>query len=122
MKYYMAGIKGAGMSALALLLSDLGYDIVGYDDASEHRFTEDKLLERGIKIYSEPNKELDNETVVIYSPALKLDTHPELIKAREMNLKIYEYEEMLGKLTKKFKTICISAVSYTHLTLPTNCT
>lgn len=108
MKYYMAGIKGAGMSALALLLSDLGYDIVGYDDAAEHRFTEDKLLERGIKIYSEPNKELDNETVVIYSPALKLDTHPELIKAREMNLKIYEYEEMLGKLTKKFKTICIS--------------
>lgn len=108
MKYYMAGIKGAGMSALALLLSDLGYDIVGYDDAKEHRFTEDKLLERGIKIYSEPNKELDNETVVIYSPALKLDTHPELIKAREMNLKIYEYEEMLGKLTKKFKTICIS--------------
>lgn len=108
MKYYMAGIKGAGMSALALLLSDLGYDIVGYDDASEHRFTEDKLIERGIKIYSEPNNELDNETVVIYSPALKLDTHPELIKAREMNLKIYEYEEMLGKLTKKFKTICIS--------------
>lgn len=108
MKYYMAGIKGAGMSALALLLSDLGYEIVGYDDAKEHRFTEDKLTERGIKIYSEPNNELDNETVVIYSPALKLDTHPELIKAKNMGLKIYEYEEMLGKLTKKFKTICIS--------------
>mgnify|MGYP003300892408 CR=1 FL=1 len=35
MKYYMAGIKGAGMSALALLLSDLGFDVVGYDDAKE---------------------------------------------------------------------------------------
>ena len=55
MKYYMAGIKGAGMSALALLLSDLGFEVVGYDDASEHRFTEDKLLERGIKIYSGEN-------------------------------------------------------------------
>lgn len=108
MKYYMAGIKGAGMSALALLLSDLGYDVVGYDDASEHRFTEDKLIERGIKIYSEENDELDLETVVIYSPALKLDTHKELIKAKNMGLKIYEYQEMLGKLTKKFKTICIS--------------
>ena len=80
MKYYMAGIKGAGMSALALLLSDLGYEVVGYDDAKEHRFTEDKLLERGIKIYSEKNDELDDETIVIYSPALKLDEHPELIK------------------------------------------
>ena len=108
MKYYMAGIKGTGMSALALLLSDLGFDVVGYDDASEHRFTEDKLIERGIKIYNESNSELDSDCIVIYSPALKLDTHPELIKATEMGLKIYEYQEMLGKLTKKFETICIS--------------
>lgn len=108
MKYYMAGIKGAGMSALALLLNDLGYEVVGYDDAKEHRFTEDKLIERGIKIYSEPNDEMDSETIVIYSPALRLDEHPELLKAKEMNLKIYEYEQMLGKLTKKFDTICIS--------------
>ena len=64
MKYYMAGIKGAGMSALALLLTDLGYDVIGYDDATEHRFTEDKLIERGIKIYSEI-KELDNDCIVI---------------------------------------------------------
>ena len=58
MKYYMAGIKGAGMSALALLLNDLGYEVVGYDDAKDHRFTEDKLLERGIKIYTEKNDEV----------------------------------------------------------------
>ncbi|MBR6690153.1 MAG: UDP-N-acetylmuramate--L-alanine ligase [Bacilli bacterium] len=108
MKYYMAGIKGAGMSALALLLSDLGYEVVGYDDAKDHRFTEDKLLERGIKIYSEKNDELDDETVVIYSPALKLDEHPELIRAQARRLKIYEYQEMLGRLTKKFESICIS--------------
>ena len=108
MKYYLAGIKGAGMSALALLLSDLGYEVVGYDDAKEHRFTEDKLMERGIKIYSDENNALDNETVVIYSPALKLDSHKELLKAQEMGLKIYEYQEMLGKLTSKFDTVCVS--------------
>ena len=108
MKYYMAGIKGAGMSALALLLSDLGYEVVGYDDASEHRFTEDKLVERGIKIYSGPNDEMDSDTVVIYSPALNIDEHIELIKAQARGLKIYEYQEFLGKLTKKFETISIS--------------
>ena len=108
MKYYMAGIKGAGMSALALLLSDLGYEVVGYDDAKEHRFTEDKLIERGIKIYSEPNDELAEDCFVVYSPALKIDKHPELIKATNMGLQIYEYQEMLGKLSKKFETICIS--------------
>ena len=108
MKYYLAGIKGTGMSALALILNDLGFDVVGYDDAAEHRFTEDKLLERGIKIYSETNDELDENTIVVYSPALNIDKHPELLKAKELGLKIYEYQEMLGKLTKKFDTICVS--------------
>ena len=108
MKYYLAGIKGTGMSALALILNDLGFDVVGYDDAAEHRFTEDKLLERGIKIYSEPNDELDEFTIVVYSPALNINKHPELLKAKELGLKIYEYQEMLGKLTKKFDTICVS--------------
>ena len=108
MKYYMAGIKGAGMSALALLLNDLGYEVIGYDDASEHRFTEDKLLERGIKIYNDSNDELTSDCIVIYSPALKKDEHKELIRAQARGCIIYEYEEMLGKLTKKFNTICIS--------------
>lgn len=49
MKYYLAGIKGAGMSALALFLNDLGYEVIGYDDAKDHRFTEDKLVARNIK-------------------------------------------------------------------------
>ena len=108
MKYYLLGIKGAGMSALALFLNDLGYEVIGYDDAKEHRFTEDKLIERGIKIYTDENDAMDKNTIVVYSPALKLKVHPELIKAENMNLEIYEYQEMLGRLTKKFETICIS--------------
>ena len=51
---------------------------------------------------------MDDETIVVYSPALKLNTHPELLKAQEMNLRIYEYQEMLGLLTKKLNAICIS--------------
>ena len=65
MKYYLIGIKGAGMSALALILDDLGYEVIGYDDAKEHRFTEDKLIERGIKIYSDENDAMDKDTIVV---------------------------------------------------------
>lgn len=107
MKYYLIGIKGAGMSALALLLSDLGYEVIGYDDASEHRFTEDRLRERGIPIYSEPNGAMDRDTIVVRSTAIK-DEHPEMKKAFALDVRIYEYHEMLGKLSKKFDTICIS--------------
>ncbi len=108
MKYYLAGIKGTGMSALALILDDLGFEVIGYDDAKEHRFTEDKLVERGIKIYTGENNAMGSNTIVVYSPALKPDQHPELLKAKVMGLKMYEYQEMLGKLTKTFNTICIS--------------
>lgn len=107
MKYYLIGIKGAGMSALALLLSDLGYEVIGYDDASEHRFTEDRLRERGIPIYSEPNDVLDEDTIVVRSPAIR-DEHPEMQKVFAMNLRNYEYHEMLGRLSKKFNTICVA--------------
>ncbi len=107
MKYYLIGIKGAGMSALALLLSDLGYEVIGYDDASEHRFTEDRLRERNIPIYSEANDAMDKDTIVVRSTAIK-DSHPEMQKAIELDLRTYEYHEMLGKLSKKFDTICVS--------------
>ena len=53
MKYYFLGIKGAGMSALALILNDLGYKVIGYDDAKRHLFTEDNLVNRNIEIYSD---------------------------------------------------------------------
>lgn len=106
-KYYLIGIKGAGMSALALLLNDLGYEVIGYDDASEHRFTEDKLLERGIKIYSEDNDALDEECIVVFSSAIRSD-HAQMVKAKSLDLRIYEYHEMLGKLTRKYNTVCIS--------------
>ena len=107
MKYYLIGIKGAGMSALAMILDDLGYEVIGYDDASEHRFTEDKLLERNIKIYTEENDALDKDTIVVFSSAIRSDHH-ELVKAHELDLRIYEYHEMLGKLTKKWETVSIA--------------
>lgn len=108
MKYYLIGIKGAGVSALALLLDDLGYEVVGYDDAKDHRFTEDKVTARGIKIYTDPNVyELSSDTIIVRSPAIR-DTHPEMKRALEMNLKCYGYQEMLGRLTRMFNTIGVA--------------
>jgi len=107
MKYYLIGIKGAGMSALGLILNDLGYNIVGYDDNKEHQFTEDKLRERNIKIYTEDNDEIDENTIIIRSSAIK-EEHPQMIKAKELDLKTYEYNEMLGKLANMFDLITVA--------------
>ena len=47
MKYYCIGIKGAGMSTLAQILYDLGNEVIGYDDATDYKFTEEGLRKRG---------------------------------------------------------------------------
>ena len=49
MKYHFIGIKGSGMSALALLLHDLGNEVEG-SDVVHHLFTEDALRDANIKI------------------------------------------------------------------------
>lgn len=104
--YYFIGIKGTGMSALASLLHDLGYEVKG-SDVERHFFTEKGLLERNIEIlpYNEDN--ITKDMTIIRGNAIK-DDHPELIRAEVKGLKIYKYEEMVGKLTKMFKTVTVA--------------
>ena len=47
--YHFIGIKGTGMSSLALVMHSLGYDVQG-SDRETHFFTEDALREAGIPI------------------------------------------------------------------------
>ena len=67
MKYYCIGIKGAGMSTLAQILYDLGNDVSGYDHTVEHKFTQVGLDERGILIYHDQERSIDQDTIVTYS-------------------------------------------------------
>ncbi len=107
MKYYCIGIKGAGMSTLAGLLYDLGDEVSGYDDARGHKFTEEGLEKRGIKIYYDRDQDIDKDTIVTYSKAFKSD-HPELVRVRELGLKIKEYNQVVGDITKRFNTVGVS--------------
>ena len=64
MKYYCLGIKGAGMATLANILYDLGNDVEGYDDVVDHKFTEEGLDKRGIKIYHDNEHPLDKDMIL----------------------------------------------------------
>jgi UDP-N-acetylmuramate--alanine ligase len=107
MKYYCIGIKGAGMSTLAQILSDLGNDVSGYDDVKEHKFTEDGLIERNIPIYYDQNHDIDKDTIVTYSVAFSFD-HPEMKRVKDLGLKIVKYNEIMGEVVDLFKTIGVS--------------
>ena len=103
MKYYCIGIKGAGMSTLANILSDLGNEVSGYDDTVKYKFTEEGLKSRGIKIYHEPHS-IDSDTIVTYSKAFS-DNHPEIKRVKELGLIIRDYNQVVGDVTSMFETI-----------------
>lgn len=107
MKYYCLGIKGSGMATLACLLHDLGYSVSGYDDVLEWKFTEVGLDDRKIPIYYDSDHEIDKDTIVTYSKAFS-NEHKELKRVKELGLEIKEYNEIIGELTEKFKTVSVS--------------
>ena len=107
MKYYCIGIKGTGVSTLAQILFDLGNDVSGYDDAIGHKYTQDGLDERGIKVYHGHDHELDKDTIVTYSAAIP-ETHSELVRCRSLGLRIQKYSELMGDLIGQFKSIGVS--------------
>ena len=104
--YHFIGIKGAGMSALAVILKQLGNEVKG-SDMPKHFFTESELIKNNIPMTTYDEKNI-YEGLTIIKGASITDDNVELIKAKELNLKILGYEEMVGILTKQFKTICIS--------------
>lgn len=104
--YHFVGIKGAGMSSLAQIMNELGYEVNG-SDIEKHFFTEEGLIKRNIKITPYDKKNI-KEGMKIVRGASITDENPEIIEAEKLNLKIYTYNELLGKLTSKFKSICIA--------------
>ena len=107
MKYYCIGIKGSGMAALACILNDLGNYVSGYDDDSSYKYTMEGLNKRNIKIYSDNNHNIDNDTIVTYSKAFSYD-HIEMKRCRDLGLKFIEYFDLMGEISKKFYTIGVS--------------
>ena len=104
--YHFVGIKGAGMSSLAQIMKELGYEVQG-SDIDKHFFTEQGLIEKNINFFPYDENNIKENMKIVKGESIK-DDHPEILKAKELNLDIYSYVEMVGKLTKKFKTICIA--------------
>lgn len=106
MKYFMAGIKGSGMSGLACMLHDLGNEVIGYDDLTYYAVTEPPLRERNIPIYNDVSH-LDKGMIVINTAAIHED-HKVIKRARELHLTVKGYFEIIGDLTRKYNSICIA--------------
>lgn len=97
------GIGGIGVSALARHFLAEGWEVSGCDLSSA-------LQLKGATIVSGHDaSHLDrfHPTMVVYSPALPQD-HPELLRAKELEIPTYSYPQALGFLCAQFDTIGVS--------------
>jgi UDP-N-acetylmuramate--alanine ligase len=110
-QYFLAGICGAGMSSLALLLASLGQHVRGSDTNCTGTEAE-SLRARGIPVLSEDSAAAALRTgeVVVRSSAVHLD-NPVLAAASRLGLVVQHRSDVLAALASGYFLI---AVSGTH--------
>jgi len=104
--YHFVGIKGSGMSALAQILHDMGYQVQG-SDYEKRFFTQVALEKAGIKILPFNKENIQPGMTVIAGNAFP-DSHDEIMRALELGLPVIRYPRFLGDFIKKFVSVAIT--------------
>lgn len=108
MKVHFIAIGGSAMHNLALALHFKGYQITGSDDEILEP-SKGRLLKAGIlpeEIGWFPEKISSDLDAVILGMHARAD-NPELMRAKELNLKVYSYPEYLYEQSKNKKRVVI---------------
>ena len=105
-KIHFVGIGGAGMSGIAEILHNLGFEITGSDIQESEVI--DYLRSIGIKIFIGHKPENVNMAdVMVISSAIKED-NIEVKTAREMQIPVIKRAEMLAELMRMKYSIAVS--------------
>lgn len=108
-RIYFIGISGIGMSGLAKIMCEQGYEISGSD--LKKNYATDELEEMGIKIFiGHDEKNIKNIDMVVRSSAIK-EGNPEYSRALKDGIKVIKRGELLALLMNKEAGI---AVAGTH--------
>lgn len=103
---HFVGIGGVGMSGIAEVLVNLGYNVSGSDIRESE--TTARLTALGIRVFighAAPN--VDDAHVVVISTAVKKD-NPEVVSARERQIPVIPRAEMLAELMRMNYGIAIA--------------
>jgi UDP-N-acetylmuramate--alanine ligase len=105
-RVHFVGIGGVGMSGIALVLANLGFEVTG-SDAKESDTTR-KLAEAGIRVtIGHDAANSADAQVVVYSSAVHSE-NPELEAARAREIPVIRRAEMLAELMRMKFSVAIS--------------
>lgn len=105
-KIHFVGIGGAGMSAIAKVLLQMGYTITGSDlNQSE---TINKLVKDGAKIFTGHSSEnLHDAEAVVVSTAISTN-NPEVQLAREKGIPVFHRSDIIAELMLQYQGIAVA--------------
>lgn len=97
-KYYFIAIGGVGMSGLAKYLLENGCEVAG-SDICDSKYV-DKLRQLGATVHIGHNADnVPADAIVVASTAIR-SNNPEIIRAKELGLKIYHRSDILAEISR----------------------
>ncbi|MCQ2739994.1 MAG: UDP-N-acetylmuramate--L-alanine ligase [bacterium] len=113
-KYHFIAIGGIGMSGLAKYLLEEGHTVSG-SDIEDSKYIS-ALRDLGAKVSIGHNADnVPSEAIIVVSSAIR-ENNPELVRARELGLKIYHRSDLLAEISESAKSAskCFIGFSGTH--------
>jgi UDP-N-acetylmuramate--alanine ligase len=105
-RVHFVGIGGVGMSGIAEVLHNLGYDVSGSDKADTA--TTRRLASLGVRVdRTHDAANVADADAIVVSSAIKKD-NPELVAAQERRIPVVPRAEMLGELMRFRRGIAIA--------------
>ena len=113
---HFIGIGGIGMSAIAEVLANLGYQVRGSDMAASPNVV--RLRSKGIAVaVGQCADNVEGASVVVYTSAVKSD-NPEIAAARQTRIPVVRRAEMLAELMRlKRSSIAVAGTHGSELDL-----
>ncbi|MBI4455617.1 MAG: UDP-N-acetylmuramate--L-alanine ligase [Acidobacteria bacterium] len=107
LRVHFVGVGGIGMSALALLLSELGHDVSGSDLRASSQT--EKLRELGIEVFVGRHREqnLRNPDLVVVSSAVP-DDNAEVVEAKRRGIHVASRGDLLAELMAEKRGIAVA--------------
>ena len=105
--YHFIGIKGSGMSALALMLHQMGHKVQG-SDVDKYYFTQRGLEQAGIPILPFDEKNLQSDFEIIAGNAFRPDNNVEIAYADANGINYKRYHEFLGSFMRDFVSLGVA--------------
>ncbi|RLB50961.1 MAG: UDP-N-acetylmuramate--L-alanine ligase, partial [Deltaproteobacteria bacterium] len=103
---HFVGVGGVGMSGIAEVLLDSGFEVTG-SDLHDNEYTR-RLAEKGAKIYvGHEAAQVTHADVVVFSSAVP-PASPERVAARSAGVPVIPRAEMLGELMRLKDGIAIA--------------